>query len=74
MDVAILIQFLTTHNTKPSAIRAIVCGGAHPVTADVLRLLPSVKLVVCTSAGLDHIDLIECRRRGIQVLGIGGLF
>ncbi|KAJ7951033.1 Glyoxylate/hydroxypyruvate reductase hpr3-like protein [Quillaja saponaria] len=69
-----LDQFLTTHNTEPSAIRAIVCTGIHPVTTDVLRLLPSVELVVSTTAGLDHIDLIECRRRSIQVSGVGGLY
>ncbi|KAJ7962261.1 Glyoxylate/hydroxypyruvate reductase hpr3-like protein [Quillaja saponaria] len=70
-----LDQFLHTHNYEPSSIQAILCaGGGTPVTVHVLSVLSSVKLIVTTSAGLDHIDLLECRRRGIQVAGAGSLF
>lgn len=69
-----LHQFMESHRHHPSTIPAILCGTAYPVTADVLRLLPSLRLVVTASVGTDHIDLHECRRRGIQVAGAGGVF
>ncbi|KAK7349590.1 hypothetical protein VNO77_07073 [Canavalia gladiata] len=69
-----LQHFLAVHNHHPSSIPAILCSAPYRVPADVLRLLPSIRLVVTTSAGTDHIDLNECRRRGIQVAAAGGLF
>jgi hydroxypyruvate reductase 2 len=39
--------------------------GYAPVTAETLNLLPSLELIVASSAGVDHIDIQECRRRGI---------
>ncbi|KAL2337416.1 hypothetical protein Fmac_011862 [Flemingia macrophylla] len=58
----------------PSSIRALLCAANCSVSADVLRLLPSLRLVLTTSAGTDHIDLRECRRRRIQVAAAGGIF
>ncbi|KAL0002618.1 hypothetical protein SO802_016399 [Lithocarpus litseifolius] len=46
---------------------------SYPVTACVLRLLPSLRLIVSPSAGLNHIDLDECRSRGIRVTNAGNL-
>ncbi|KAK3429856.1 hypothetical protein EUGRSUZ_E01346 [Eucalyptus grandis] len=45
-----------------------------PVTAEMLRRLPGVRLVVTTSAGLEHIDVAECRRRGIAVANAGDAY
>ncbi|KAF7846860.1 hypothetical protein BT93_L3657 [Corymbia citriodora subsp. variegata] len=45
-----------------------------PVTTDILRRLPGVRLVVTTSAGLNHIDLAECRRRGVAVASAGEVY
>lgn len=70
-------QFIVAnaHRRDPSSIRAILCaGGGCPVAGELLRLLPSVGVIVTTSAGTEHIDLAECRRRGIQVAGAGNLF
>ncbi|CAJ1949918.1 unnamed protein product [Sphenostylis stenocarpa] len=67
-----LQHFLDHHH--PPSIPAILCSPKHSVTADVLRLLPSLRLVLTTSAGTNHIDLRECRRRGIQVANSGALF
>ncbi|KAF8036172.1 hypothetical protein BT93_C2007 [Corymbia citriodora subsp. variegata] len=50
---------------------AILTSSRAPVTADVLLRLPDVRLVVSTSAGLNHVDLAECRRRGIVIAGAG---
>ncbi|KAF8032928.1 hypothetical protein BT93_D1729 [Corymbia citriodora subsp. variegata] len=54
--------------------RALVCVGPTPVTANDLRVLPSLRVVIGTSAGVDHIDLRECRRRGIAVTNAGAAF
>lgn len=69
-----LHQFLSTNPHHATDIAAIVCTSLYPVKADVLRLLPSLRLVITPSAGTNHIDLSECRSRGIQVAGAGNLF
>ncbi|KAL5552192.1 hypothetical protein UlMin_002368 [Ulmus minor] len=64
-------SFLSLH--APS-IRALLIAGLSPVTADTLRRLPSLELVVGTTAGLDHVDLSACRLGGIAVTGAGNAF
>ncbi|KAG2729561.1 hypothetical protein I3760_01G256000 [Carya illinoinensis] len=59
-----LDQFLTIH---AQSVQALLSSGRYSLTADILQLLPSLRLVVTTSAGLNHIDLPECRRRGISI-------
>ncbi|KAK4747992.1 hypothetical protein SAY87_014578 [Trapa incisa] len=54
--------------------RAVVTSGGAPVTADLLRMLPDLQFVLTTTAGLNHIDLDECRRRGIAVANAAGVF
>ncbi|KAI6702219.1 hypothetical protein NL676_011355 [Syzygium grande] len=54
--------------------RALVCVGPTTLGADTLRLLPSLRVVIGTSAGVDHIDLRECSRRGIAVTNAGAAF
>ncbi|XP_020228341.1 glyoxylate/hydroxypyruvate reductase HPR3 isoform X2 [Cajanus cajan] len=63
-----LHQFLAKHNVEPSSIQAILCNPFQKVSAEVIRLLPSLSIIVTTSAGTDHIDLAECSHRGIQVV------
>nr|KYP76952.1 Glyoxylate reductase [Cajanus cajan] len=69
-----LHQFLATHTHHCSSVAALLCDGGYPVTADVLRLLPSLRLVVTASAGTEHVDLDESRRRGVRVAGAGNMF
>ncbi|MED6211136.1 hypothetical protein PIB30_070676 [Stylosanthes scabra] len=57
-----------------SSISVVICSASFPLTASVIGLLPSLRLVVTTSAGTDHIDLNECRCRGIQIAGAGKFF
>ncbi|KAI9182273.1 hypothetical protein LWI28_023778 [Acer negundo] len=66
-----LHQFLTTNSHK---IQAIWSNLATPITADILHLLPHLKLVVTTTAGLDFVDLAECRRRGVAVANAGTVY
>lgn len=41
--------------------------GDSPVTAEVLRALPSVGVVSTVTVGVDHIDVAEASRRGVAV-------
>uniref|UniRef100_A0A803LQV4 D-isomer specific 2-hydroxyacid dehydrogenase NAD-binding domain-containing protein n=1 Tax=Chenopodium quinoa TaxID=63459 RepID=A0A803LQV4_CHEQI len=41
---------------------------------DTLDCLPSLEFIVTSCVGIDHIDLSECRRRGISVANIGDAF
>nr|BAD93786.1 putative glycerate dehydrogenase [Arabidopsis thaliana] len=66
-----LPEFLAYHS---DSISAIIAPVAAPVTADLIRILPNLRLVVTTSAGVDHVDLVECRRRGISVANAGSSF
>lgn len=54
--------------------RALLTSGGAPVTADLIGMLPELQLVLTTSAGLNHVDLSECRRRGIAVADAAGMF
>ncbi|KAJ8749023.1 hypothetical protein K2173_013466 [Erythroxylum novogranatense] len=73
-----LHQFLTTH---AHSVQAILSSVNAPVTVDILRHLPNMRVVVTTSAGLDQIDhpecrrrRIKCRRRGIKVTNSGTVY
>ncbi|KAJ8766191.1 hypothetical protein K2173_021708 [Erythroxylum novogranatense] len=50
-----------------NSVRALVVIGYTPLTSETLSFLPSLELVVGSSAGLDKVDLQECHRRGIVV-------
>lgn len=66
-----LDQFLAAHAHD---VRAMLDSGVTPVNPDVLRHLPSLRCIVTSSAGIDRIDLPECRRRGIFVANAGAVF
>lgn len=67
-----LDQFLAA---RAQSVQAMLCSGTGPrIAPEILRLLPSLRLVVTTSAGLNHIDLSECRRLGIAVANAGEVF
>ncbi|WCJ23113.1 Glyoxylate reductase [Euphorbia peplus] len=66
-----LHQFLST---RAKSVRAILSSGAAPVNADILQFLPNVRVVVTTSAGLNQIDIPECRRRGIAIANTGDVY
>ncbi|KAF5952972.1 hypothetical protein HYC85_010916 [Camellia sinensis] len=56
------------------SVRAVLCSGRTPITADLLRRLPSLQLVVTDSTGINNIDLPECRRQRISVANAGSVF
>ncbi|XP_020085079.1 glyoxylate/hydroxypyruvate reductase HPR3-like [Ananas comosus] len=57
-----------------SAASAALVRAPTRVDAALLDLVPSLRLVVTTSAGLDHFDLPECARRGVAVASAGHVF
>lgn len=57
-------SFLSIH---ANSVRALLCVGYTPITSETLSLLPSLELIVAGTAGVDHIDLQECHRRGINI-------
>lgn len=63
--------FLSNHALH---VTALLCSAGTRVTSDLLRKVPSIRLIVTTSAGLNHIDLTECRCRGISVADAGDVF
>ncbi|XP_060668629.1 glyoxylate/hydroxypyruvate reductase HPR3-like [Ziziphus jujuba] len=51
-----LDQFLSTH---ASSVQAMLSSANGPlVTAQILLMLPLLRVIVTTSAGLDHVDLL----------------
>lgn len=71
-----LPAFLTAAAALPEPPRAavVVGGGAVRVDAAFLDAVPSLRCVVCTGAGVDHIDLRECARRGVAVTNAGRVY
>ncbi|CAL1375507.1 unnamed protein product [Linum trigynum] len=70
-----LLDLLTTDASNLQSATAILCvGPPPPVTPEFLDRFPSLKIVVCSSVGVDHVDLPECRRRGIVVTNAGSAF
>lgn len=61
-------------STQAESLQLLLCIGPSPLNADTLRQLPSLQCVVCSSVGVDHVDLSECRRRGIPVTNAGSAF
>ena len=59
---------------QAQSVRVLLCVGPSPLTSETLDRYPSVECVVCSSAGIDHIDLAACRRLGITVTNASDAF
>lgn len=68
------LSSLPLHHSMASVTALICYGGVHPITPDVLRLLPSLRFIFTPTSGADHIDLSECCRLGVQVAGAGNTY
>ncbi|XP_038896632.1 glyoxylate/hydroxypyruvate reductase HPR3-like [Benincasa hispida] len=66
-----LLQFLSSY---AQSIQALLIPGGFLITSAVLHCLPALKLVVTTSAGVDHLDLPELRRRQIAIAYVADLY
>lgn len=71
-----LPAFLAAAAALPSPPRAavIVGGGVVRVDAAFLDAVPTLRCVVGTGTGVDHIDLPECARRGVGVANAGTVY
>ena len=68
--------FLAAAAAEPDPPRAAVVMGGRSVRADAafLDAVPSVRCLLSTAAGVDHIDLAECARRGVAVANSGTVY
>ncbi|KAK3224737.1 hypothetical protein Dsin_004599 [Dipteronia sinensis] len=66
----------STHFVRRHAnsIRVLLCVDPTPISSDLLDLLPNLQLIVGSSVGVDHLDLSDCRRRGIAITNSGVAF
>jgi hydroxypyruvate reductase 2 len=71
-----LAAFLAAAAAMPDPPRAAVIMGGGVVRADAsfLDAVPSIRCLVSTAAGVDHIDLAECARRGVAVANSGTVY
>jgi glyoxylate/hydroxypyruvate reductase len=71
-----LPAFLAAAAALPEPPRAAVVMGGGPVRGDAafLDAVPSLRCVVSTAAGVDHIDLDECAPRGVVVANSGSVY
>lgn len=71
-----LSAFLAAATAAPDPPRATVVmgGGSVRVDAAFLDAVPSLRCVVTTAAGIDHIDLAECARRGVVAANSGKVY
>ena len=44
--------------------------GLEKVDAELLNKFPALKVLGCNATGLDHIDLEECKKRGIKIISL----
>ncbi|PWA76748.1 D-isomer specific 2-hydroxyacid dehydrogenase family protein [Artemisia annua] len=63
-----------SHQTHQSSARVMIVTGPTPVTSALMAQYPSLECVIGTSAGVDRVDLEECRRRGVRVTNAGDAF
>ncbi|MCL7027354.1 hypothetical protein MKW94_028041 [Papaver nudicaule] len=68
-----LHQFLST-NSQSQSVRILISYPKTPINYEILNCLPSLGCVLTISTGTDHIDLVECSRRGIAVCSAGSLY
>lgn len=66
-----ILHFLSSH---AASVRAVVSVGGLPMTAEFISNLPSLEIVVCASVGFDHVNLDECKRRGVAVTNAGDAY
>jgi D-3-phosphoglycerate dehydrogenase / 2-oxoglutarate reductase len=60
-----------TESERESTSGCIVRLG-YNISAKELKLLPNLKFLATITTGLDHIDVTECERRGINLISLKG--
>lgn len=57
-----------------SASAMLDCQGLSRVDSVILDQYPSARCLISVNAGVNHIDLAECRKRGVQVANAGHVY
>ncbi|KAI3800483.1 hypothetical protein L1987_28574 [Smallanthus sonchifolius] len=55
-------------------VKAVLCSGTYPIKAELIRHLPALQLIASAATGVNHIDMVECGRRGIIVTNAGDTY
>ncbi|XP_071711121.1 glyoxylate/hydroxypyruvate/pyruvate reductase 2KGR-like [Rutidosis leptorrhynchoides] len=63
-EIASKTAFINHHS---KSIRAIVGNGAYGADSTLIESLPYLEIISSHSSGLDQIDLVKCKERGIRV-------
>ncbi|XP_071691614.1 glyoxylate/hydroxypyruvate/pyruvate reductase 2KGR-like [Rutidosis leptorrhynchoides] len=63
-ELASKTEFINHHS---ESIRAIVGNGANGTDSTLIESLPYLEIISSVSSGLDQIDLVKCKERGISV-------
>ncbi|MCX6710424.1 MAG: hydroxyacid dehydrogenase [Candidatus Woesearchaeota archaeon] len=70
-SISFFNQPLTSDNVKKIRdFSAVAIAIRSRIDAKILDELPNVKLIATKSTGFDHIDISECRKRGITVCNV----
>ncbi|KAF8407057.1 hypothetical protein HHK36_006182 [Tetracentron sinense] len=54
-------------NSNSNSIRAIVGNGKAGVDSDMIDSLPKLEIISNHGVGMDKIDLVKCKEKGIRV-------
>lgn len=63
-ELASKTEFICHHS---NSIRAIVGNGSHGADSTLIESLPYLEIISSHSSGLDQIDLVKCKEKGIRV-------
>uniref|UniRef100_A0A0E0KM36 D-isomer specific 2-hydroxyacid dehydrogenase NAD-binding domain-containing protein n=1 Tax=Oryza punctata TaxID=4537 RepID=A0A0E0KM36_ORYPU len=61
-------------HADPPRVALVFGGGPIRLGAELLDAVPSLRCIITVSAGINHIDLPECTRRGVQVANAGDIY
>ncbi len=65
----VIADHLTLDSCHTDATIISVFVGSR-VTAEMLELMPNLKLIACRSTGVDNVDLVAAKARGIAVASV----
>lgn len=71
-DIVIYPDRKPEDNIKRAKDADIVVESNMPLQKDFFEAIPTLKMLSVAFTGLDHIDMEECRRRGITVMNAAG--
>ncbi|XP_006664931.1 glyoxylate/hydroxypyruvate reductase HPR3-like [Oryza brachyantha] len=61
-------------DSDPPRVALVFGRGPVGVGAELLDAVPSLRCIITVSAGVNHVDLPECARRGVQVANAAGVY